>query len=83
MNSIFLKLEDSKIENTQFSKEDQKFIDDFREKTKGIKSERTRKILEIQREWTEQLKKCDEVELYIIKSTVLLLEHVQVLCQTE
>ena len=30
----FLKLEDSKIENTQFSKEDQKFIDDFREKTK-------------------------------------------------
>ena len=68
----FLKLEDSKIENTQFSKEDQKFIDDFREKTKGIKSERTRKILEIQREWTEQLKKCDEVELYIIKSTVII-----------
>lgn len=68
----FLKLEDSKIENTQFSKEDQKFIDDFKEKTKGIKSERTRKILEIQREWTEQLKKCDEVELYIIKSTVII-----------
>ena len=68
----FLKLEDSKIENTQFSKVDQKFIDDFKEKTKGIKSERTRKILEIQREWTEQLKKCDEVELYIIKSTVII-----------
>ena len=68
----FSKLEDSKIENTQFSKEDQKLIDRFKEKTKGIKSERTRKILEIQREWTEQLKKCDEVELYIIKSTVII-----------
>ena len=68
----FLKLEDSRIENTQFSKEDQKFIDEFKEKTKGIKSERTRKILEIQKEWTEQLKKCDEVELYIIKSTVII-----------
>ncbi len=68
----FSKLEDSKIENTQFSKEDQKLIEGFKEKTKGIKSERTRKILEIQREWTEQLKKCDEVELYIIKSTVII-----------
>ena len=68
----FLKLEDSRIENTQFSKEDKKFIDEFKEKTKGIKSERTRKILEIQKEWTEQLKKCDEVELYIIKSTVII-----------
>lgn len=65
----FTKLECSKIENVQFSMEDQKFINRFEEKTKGIKSERTRKILQIQKEWTEQLKKCDEAELYIIKST--------------
>ena len=48
------------------------FVENFIKKTKGVKSERTRKILEIQREWTEQLKKCDEVELYIIKSTVII-----------
>lgn len=55
-----------------FSVEDKLFVENFIKKTKGVKSERTRKILEIQREWTEQLKKCDEVELYIIKSTVII-----------
>lgn len=68
----FLKLEKSKIENVDFSLEDQLFIRKFEERTKGVKSERTRKILEIQKAWSEQLKKCDEVELYIIKSTVII-----------
>lgn len=68
----FLKLENSKVENMDFSVEDKLFVENFIKKTKGVKSERTRKILEIQREWTEQLKKCDEVELYIIKSTVII-----------
>lgn len=67
-----LKLENSKVENMDFTAEDKLFIEKFKEKTKGVKSERTRKILEIQREWTEQLKKCDEVELYIIKSTIII-----------
>lgn len=71
-DEYYLKLENSKVENTDFSAEDNLFIEKFKEKTKGVKSERIRKILEIQREWTEQLKKCDEVELYIIKSTVII-----------
>lgn len=71
-DEYFLKLENSKVENIDFPEEDKLFIKKFKEKTKGIKSERVRKILEIQREWTEQLKKCDEVELYIIKSTVII-----------
>jgi len=40
--------------------------------TSGVKSERIRKILEIQNEWKEQIKQCEEVELYIIKSTVII-----------
>ena len=71
-DKYFLKLENSKVENMDFSVEDKLFVENFIKKTKGVKSERTRKILEIQREWTEQLKKCDEVELYIIKSTVII-----------
>lgn len=71
-NEYFLKLENSKVENTDFSEKDRTFIEKFEEKTKGVKSEKIRKILEIQREWTEQLKKCEEVELYIIKSTVII-----------
>lgn len=71
-DNYFLKLENSKVENMDFSVEDKLFVENFIKKTKGVKSERTRKILEIQREWTEQLKKCDEVELYIIKSTVII-----------
>lgn len=68
----FIKLEESKIENSVLSDEDKKYIENFKKKTKGVKSERIRKILEIQREWTDQLKQCDEVELYIIKSTVII-----------
>lgn len=71
-DEYFLKLEKSRVKNMDFSADDELFIERFKEKTKGVKSERVRKILEIQREWTEQLKKCDEVELYIIKSTVII-----------
>lgn len=71
-NDYFLKLEDSKVENVILDEEDKLCIDAFKKKTKGVKSERIRKILEIQREWTDQLKQCDEVELYIIKSTVII-----------
>lgn len=55
-DKYFLKLENSKVENMDFSVEDKLFVENFIKKTKGVKSERTRKILEIQREWTEQLK---------------------------
>lgn len=72
LDEYLLKLENSKVEDSDFTAEDKLFIEEFKSKTKGIKSKRTRKILEIQREWTEQLKKCEEVELYIIKSTVII-----------
>lgn len=71
-NDYFLKLEHSRIENINLSNEDKKYIDNFKKRTSGVKSERIRRILEIQREWTDQLKQCDEAELYIIKSTVII-----------
>lgn len=71
-DEYYLKLENSKIENEVISPEDMEFIENFRKKTKGLKSEQVRNILEIQREWTERLKQCEEVELYIIKSTSII-----------
>lgn len=70
-NEYFSKLENSKVKNVEFSVTDKLYIENFQEKTKDLKEEHTRKILEIQKEWTERLKKCNEVEFYIIKSTVV------------
>ena len=71
-DEYYLKLENSKIENEVISPEDMEVIENFRKKTNGLKSEQVRNILEIQREWIERLKQCEEVELYIIKSTSII-----------
>jgi superfamily I DNA and/or RNA helicase len=51
---------------------DQEIINNFREKTKTQKKEKLRNILEVQRHWIDQLPQCDEVDLYIIKSTTII-----------
>ena len=47
-------------------------IQSMHTKTESLKKEKLRKILEIQQQWVEQLPQCDEVELYIIKSTTII-----------
>lgn len=64
--------EKGKIANERRENIDKEYIRKFEEKTSGIKSERIRKILEIQKEWTEQIARCEETELYIIKSTIII-----------
>ena len=70
--NYYHKLEESYIENNTLGKEDYDLIAAFQNKTNGVKSGRIRKILEIQKEWKEQVAKCDEVELYIIKSAIII-----------
>ena len=64
--------EKARIVNEEKANIDENFINKFEKKTAGIKSERIRKILEIQKEWTEQIARCEETELYIIKSTIII-----------
>lgn len=68
----YQKLEASNIENNILKKKDYDLITEFQNKMDGIQSTRIRKILEIQKEWKDQVAKCDEVELYIIKSTIII-----------
>lgn len=70
--NYYHKLEESYIENNTLGREDYDLIAAFQNKTNGVKSGRIRKILEIQKEWKEQVAKCDEVELYIIKSAIII-----------
>lgn len=68
----YQKLEETYIENNTLGEKDYELISAFQKKTDGIQSGRIRKILEIQKEWKEQVAKCDEVELYIIKSAIII-----------
>lgn len=51
---------------------DQQLIDGFVDKTSTPSKEKIRKILEIQKQWGERLPQCEEVDLYIIKSTTII-----------
>lgn len=81
--NYYQKLEESKVENNNLEVKDYQLIAEFQKKTNGIQSGHVRKILEIQKEWKNQMSQCDEVELYIIKAPRLLQERVQGLCQIE
>lgn len=60
------------ISNLDDNSVDQGLIDDFHQKTCTPQKEKKREILEIQQQWKEQLHQCEEVELYIIKSTTII-----------
>lgn len=47
-------------------------IDSFVEKTSTPHKEKIRKILENQKQWRERIPQCEEVDLYIIKSTTII-----------
>ncbi len=64
--------EKKSVSNIESTEVDSQIIDSFIRKTNTISKERKRKILEIQMQWREQLPQCDEVDLYIIKSTTII-----------
>lgn len=67
-----LQVADEKETKTKEYKASQIMVDEFIKKTSTPKKEKLRKILEIQKQWTEQLSHCEEVDLYIIKSTTII-----------
>lgn len=60
------------ISNIDSDTIDKQIITDFVNKTSTPGKEKIRKILEIQKQWGEQLPQCEEVDLYIIKSTTII-----------
>ena len=60
------------ISNIDSNTIDKQIITDFVNKTSTPSKEKIRKILEIQKQWGEQLPRCEEVDLYIIKSTTII-----------
>lgn len=47
-------------------------LNSFQAKTNTPSKNRIRKILEVQKQWTEQIQRCDEAELYVIKNTTII-----------
>lgn len=70
--NYYREYEKVRIKDYDSSSIKQNLIHNMLTKTEGPKKEKLRKILEIQQQWTEQLPQCDEVELYIIKSTTII-----------
>lgn len=60
------------ISNIDCNTINKQIIDSFVSKTSTISKEQKRKILEIQKQWVERLPQCEEVDLYIIKSTTII-----------
>jgi len=60
------------IANIDHNTINQQIIDTFVSKTSTPHKEKIRKILEIQKQWGERLPQCEEVDLYIIKSTTII-----------
>jgi hypothetical protein len=71
-NKYYYLLEKARTENETLSQEEQEKISNFENKTSSKKGDRIRKILKIQKHWMEQLNQCEEAELYIIKSTIII-----------
>ena len=67
----FLKLENSKVENTDFSEKDKRLLKNSK-KNKRCKIRKNKKNTGDPERMDRTIKKCEEVELYIIKSTVII-----------
>lgn len=70
--TYYKEFEKTYINDTEINDIDKTVIPSIHERTKSPKREKLRKILEIQKQWVEQLPQCEEVELYIIKSTTII-----------
>lgn len=70
--SYYKEFEKMHIKDYDSSNINQKIIQNMQIRTDSPNKEKLRKILEIQQQWIERLPQCEEVELYIIKSTTII-----------
>jgi len=66
MDAYFLEKEKERIENGDAQRE---MIVSIESKTDTLTKRKIRQVMEIQHQWMEQLPQCEDVDLYIIKST--------------
>lgn len=62
-------LEDNNIKDANMCSESMGIISKIEKKANNPRFKKILRILEIQKQWTNQLMRCDEAELYIIKSS--------------
>lgn len=60
------------IANAEKESINTELLNSFQAKTNTPSKNRIRKILEVQKQWTEQIQRCDEAELYVIKNTTII-----------
>jgi Superfamily I DNA and RNA helicases and helicase subunits len=70
--TYFKEYEKTKIKDYDRDNINHDLVKHIQNQTESPKKEKLRKILEIQQQWIEQLSQCEEVELYIIKSTTII-----------
>lgn len=71
-DEYYREYEKQSIANIDHNTINQQIIDNFLNKTSSPGKEKIRTILEIQRQWAERLPQCEEIDLYIIKSTTII-----------
>ncbi|MBQ8298360.1 MAG: protein kinase [Clostridia bacterium] len=70
--SYYKEYEKKFVSNIEPQTIDEGLIESFGSKTNTPSKEKLRKILEIQKQWSERLSQCEEVDLYIIKNTTII-----------
>ena len=70
-DNYYIEMEKLKVENLN-AEVNLELIHEFQKQTAGLKNERLRKILEIQKQWVDRISQCQEAELYNIKSTEII-----------
>lgn len=71
-DAYYAEYEKMQIVDFESEKIDKEIITNLQSKTQTITKEKLRQTLEIQRQWMEQLPQCEEVDLYIIKTTTII-----------
>ena len=70
--SYYREYEKKFVSNLESESINEEIVKSFVSKTDTPRKEKIRKILEIQKQWSERLPQCEEVDLYIIKNTTII-----------
>lgn len=70
--SYYREYEKKFVSNIEPETINEEILEFFVSKTNTPSKEKLRKILEIQKQWSERLPQCEEVDLYIIKNTTII-----------
>lgn len=71
-DNYYVEFEKAHVSDNEETDVNLSIIADLQAKTQSPTKEKLRKMLEIQRQWTELLPQCDDADLYIIKSTTII-----------